>query len=110
MGASPPPAAPMRTLLLVSLLIACPAALAAPFCAVYSWGSQCVFSDLDACLVSLQEDGECIINEAEVRRPLGDARYCVVTPLALPQCQYEEEDACRVAARNQAGTCMMRID
>ncbi len=99
-----------RFLIVFLAALACQSASAAPFCALYGWGRQCLYPDLDSCLNSVDEAVECVVNEDEIKLPFGDAKYCVVSPYAATQCLYDNEDDCRMAAKANGALCMMKID
>jgi hypothetical protein len=62
-------------------------AMAAPFCAVFSFGKQCWYYSYDACLNAVGTSGACVINQSEVRAPSGGAPFCVVDAVGT-RCWY----------------------
>ena len=80
----------------------------APFCAVFSYGKQCFYFDMDGCRRAAGDSGACVINQDEVRQPLGGsgAPFCVVTSYAT-QCFYYDAATCRQAATTSGGACVV---
>lgn len=80
--------------------------LAAPFCAVFSYGKQCWYYTYDECLRVAGSQGACVINQEEVRPPSGGggAPFCVVTAYGT-QCWYYDAQSCRQAAAASGGAC-----
>ena len=66
-----------KVVLLTFLLHSLPT-LAAPFCAVFSFGKQCYYYDYNACLQAAGTSGACVINQEEAKAPSGSAPFCVV--------------------------------
>ncbi len=90
--------------LLMSMLLA-QYVFAAPFCAVTSFGKQCYYYTLDSCLSSVELlGGVCIINQKEVKKPVGTTPFCLVTSYAT-QCIYYDIDSCKEAADLTGGAC-----
>lgn len=81
---------------------------AAPFCAVFSYGKQCFYFDMDSCRRAAGDSGACVINQDEVRPPMGGsgAPFCVVTSYAT-QCFYHDAASCRQAATASGGACVV---
>ncbi len=79
-------------------------AYAAPFCAVFSYGTQCWYYSWEACRQAAGSSGACIINQEEVRPPSRGAPFCVVTSYGT-QCWYYDADSCRRAAATSGGVC-----
>jgi len=80
--------------------------IGAPFCAVYSYGRQCFYFDMDSCRRAAGDAGACVINEAEMKRPTSGAPFCVVTSYAT-QCFYYDAGSCRRAAAQSGGACVV---
>lgn len=78
--------------------------LAAPFCAVFSYGKQCWYYTYDDCLRAAGSQGACVINQEEARPPSGGAPFCVVTSYGT-QCSYYDAQSCRQAAAASGGAC-----
>ena len=72
-------------------------AIAAPYCAVFAWGKQCDYYDLNECLRAAGSHGGCEINQKENKAPSGTAPFCLVTPQGT-KCIYDDAPACRMAA------------
>jgi hypothetical protein len=79
---------------------------AAPFCAVYAYGTQCFYYTMDSCRMAAGSSGACIINQNEVRPPMGmsNAPFCVVAPYGT-QCFYYDAASCQQAAAMSGGAC-----
>lgn len=90
----------------LALVVALPAA-AAPFCATTPAGPECRYQSFSACLKAVGKSGNCVTNQAELKKPVGKERYCVVTANAN-QCFYADVDACRHAASASGGSCTIR--
>lgn len=69
---------------LASTVLLTQSVFAAPFCAVFSYGTQCWYYTYDQCLQAAGSQGACIINQEEARPPSGGATapFCVVTSYA----------------------------
>ena len=90
----------MRTKLIITsflLALATSVAIAAPYCAVFTWGKSCDYNDLKDCLRAAGSHGECEINKREDKAPSGTAPFCLVTPQGT-ECIYDDAPACRMAA------------
>jgi len=83
-----------------------PALLAAPFCAVFSFGKQCYYYNLADCQRAAGSQGACIVNDAETRPLAGGAKFCVVNSWGT-QCHYFDADSCRRAAASSGGACVV---
>jgi len=94
--------------LLLALGVA-PTVMAAPFCAVFSFGKQCYYYSLAQCQRAAGSQGACIINEDEVKPPSGSARFCVVNSWGT-QCHYYDANSCRQAASSSGGACVVNTD
>lgn len=81
-------------------------AIAAPYCAVFSWGEQCHYFDYKACLQAAGTQGACVINQKETQAPSGGAPFCVVAPYGT-QCFYYDAQSCRMAASAANGVCAL---
>ncbi len=80
--------------------------LAAPFCAVFSYGKQCYYYSLDACQEAAGESGACVVNDEEVQAPAHGAPFCVVQSFGA-QCFYYDAGSCRQAAASSGGACVV---
>lgn len=80
---------------------------AAPFCAVTASGPDCRFHSFTDCRKEVGPAGQCVTNQAELKKPVGRERYCVVTA-AANQCFYADVEACQHAARASGGSCTVR--
>jgi hypothetical protein len=81
---------------------------AAPFCAVFPSGRQCVYYSLDACNNAVRGTGSsCSANPEELRAPTGSAPFCVVSSTGT-SCLYYDSDSCWTAARPIGGACVAR--
>lgn len=84
--------------------------LAAPFCAVFSYGTQCYYYSWDACVEAAGDQGACVINQEEAQQPAAaGAPFCVVTSYAT-QCWYYDAQSCRRAAASAHGVCVVNPD
>ena len=99
----------MKNFILAVLLFASTAAFAAPFCAVFSYGTQCYYYDMDSCRSAAGNLGACITNQEEVKQPSGGAPFCVVTSYAT-QCWYYDAQSCRETAFSSGGTCVVNTN
>lgn len=79
---------------------------AAPFCAVFSYGRQCFYYDMNSCRQAAGSAGACVINQEEARPPSGGAPFCVVQSFGT-QCFYYDAQACRDAAASSGGQCVV---
>lgn len=91
---------------LASTVLLTQSVFAAPFCAVFSYGTQCWYYTYDQCLQAAGSQGACIINQEEARPPSGGATapFCVVTSYAT-QCWYYDAQSCQQAAAASGGAC-----
>jgi hypothetical protein len=97
----------MRAMLLAALVLCAPTqTIAAPFCAVFSYGKQCYYFTYDACMRAAGTSGACIANPDEARAPAGGggAPFCVVSAFGT-QCNYYDANSCRQAAASSGGAC-----
>jgi len=96
----------MRTIIAISFLLALTTnvAIAAPYCAVFSWGEECHFYDYKSCLQAAGNQGACVINQKEAQAPSGGAPFCVVAPYGT-QCFYYDAQSCRMAASAANAVC-----
>jgi hypothetical protein len=83
-------------------------AQAAPFCAVFAFGTQCFYYTMDSCRMAAGTSGACVINQNEVRPPMGasGAPFCVVQSFGT-QCFYYDAASCRQAAAMSGGACVV---
>jgi hypothetical protein len=81
-------------------------AAAAPFCAVFSFGRQCFYYDMDSCRQAAGTSGACVVNSEEVQMPSSGAPFCVVASFGT-QCFYYDAQACREAAASSGGACVV---
>lgn len=93
----------VSVLLLCTVAVSQPA-IAAPFCAVFSYGKQCYYYTYDACLRAAGTQGACVTNDEEVRAPSSGAPFCVVASYGT-QCYYYDAESCRRAAATVDGVC-----
>lgn len=94
----------MKKILLVIPLFCAFPVFAAPFCAVFSYGSQCFYYDMNSCRQAAGDSGACIINQDEVKPPSSGAPFCVVASYGS-QCFYFDAASCRQAASSSGGVC-----
>ena len=78
--------------------------LAAPFCTVNGYGTQCFYFKYSECLRNVG-DGACIINQNEVHGQPGGAPFCVVQSFGA-QCFYYNRQSCQQAAQTNDGLCV----
>lgn len=79
----------------------------APFCAVYGYGTNCWYYDMNDCRRdAVSSSGACIVNEDEIRRPSGSAPFCAVFSFGT-QCWYYDFQDCVRDARSSGGTCII---
>ena len=90
--------------LCMAALILSESAIAAPFCAVFSYGKQCFYFSYDACLKAAGSRGACVTNDDEVHAPSSGAPFCVVASYRT-QCFYYDAASCRRAAALVDGAC-----
>src|SRR5260221_4353065 len=81
-------------------------AFAAPFCAVFSYGRQCFYFDMNSCRQAAGNSGACVINSDEVKAPQGGSPFCVVHSFGT-QCFYYDAQSCRTAAASSGGACVV---
>jgi hypothetical protein len=86
-----------------------PSLLAAPFCAVFSYGKQCYFHSLADCQSAAGSQGACVVNQSELKPPTGSTKFCVVTSWGT-QCHHFSAESCRQAAASSGGACVVRTD
>ena len=97
----------MKEFILAVLLLTSTVAFAAPFCAVFSYGTQCYYYNMNDCRRAAGSQGACIINQDEVRQPSGGGSpFCVVTGYGT-NCWYYNADSCRQAAASSGGACVV---
>jgi hypothetical protein len=92
---------------IVLLALTALSAQAAPFCAVFGYGRQCFYFDMNSCRQAAGSQGACVVNEEEVQAPSSSgAPFCVVQSFGT-QCFYFDADSCRRAAANSGGACVV---
>lgn len=96
--------APTRPALICALMLASSSALAAPYCAVFSYGKQCYYYDWDSCRKAAGKEGACVINQQEAKPASGSAPFCVVASHGT-QCYYYNAESCRNAAASANAVC-----
>lgn len=79
-------------------------AIAAPYCAVFSYGQQCYYYDWNSCQQAAGSSGACVINQDEAKAPSGSAPFCVVASYGT-QCYYHDAQSCRQAAASANAVC-----
>ena len=94
------------SLLCVVAIVLSESAIAAPFCAVFSYGKQCYYYTYDDCLQAAGSQGACVANNEEVRAPSSGAPFCVVASYGT-QCFYYNAESCRRAASSAKGACIV---
>ena len=77
------------------------------FCAVFSYGKQCIYNDIEACRAAVGDFGACVLNDAAVKSTTGAGPFCVATSLGT-QCWYYDAGSCRQAAALSGGACLVR--
>lgn len=85
-------------------------ALAAPFCVVASFGTQCYYYDAESCQrAAASARGACVINQEEAQQrpatPVG-APFCVYASYGT-QCYYYDAPSCQRAAEAARGACVV---
>lgn len=92
--------------LFVSCLLVSTDLLAAPYCTVFSWGTQCWYYSYQSCVEAAGTQGACIINQSEVKPPpaASGAPFCVVASYGT-QCWYYDAQSCQEAAASADGVC-----
>lgn len=93
-------------ILLAVLLFVSTSVFAAPFCAVFSYGKQCYYYDINSCRQAAGTQGACVVNEEESKQPTGNTPFCVVTSYAT-NCWYYNAESCRQAAESSGGVCVV---
>jgi hypothetical protein len=82
-------------------------AMAGPFCAVFSWGKECYFFDMESCEQAAGTAGACIVNQDEAQPPSpGGAPFCVVQSYGT-NCWYYDAAQCEQAAESSGGACVV---
>ena len=80
---------------------------AAPFCAVFSFGRQCYYYDMNTCRQAAGTQGACVVNQEEMQAPSASgAPFCVVQSFGT-QCFYYDAQSCRDAAASSGGACVI---
>jgi hypothetical protein len=97
----------MRTTISIWILaLTMGSAHAAPFCAVFSFGRQCFYYDMDSCREAAGTQGACAVNSEEIRPSSSGAPFCVVQSFGA-QCFYYDAESCRDAAASSGGACVV---
>ncbi len=104
----------MRSKLLfigIAVLSICIASIgvAAPFCAVFSYGKQCYYYDLRSCQQAAGNSGACVTNDEETKPANGSGKFCVVTSYST-DCFYFDAQSCKSAARSSGGVCQVKMN
>jgi hypothetical protein len=86
------------------LMLTAGSTLAAPYCAVFSYGQQCYYYDWTSCQRAAGDQGACVINQEEAKAPSGGAPFCVVASYGT-QCYYYDAQSCRRAAASADAVC-----
>ena len=81
--------------------------IAAPFCAVFSYGKNCYYYSMNDCRSAVGSNGMCTINQEEVQAPSGGAPFCVVNSWGT-QCWYYDAQSCRREAASSGGACVAK--
>ena len=93
-----------RAIALFILMLAASTTFAAPYCAVFSYGTQCYYSDWNSCQQAAGSQGACVINQEEAKAPSGGAPFCGVASYGA-QCFYYDAQSCRQAAASANAVC-----
>lgn len=93
-----------KAIALFILISAASATMAAPYCAVFSYGTQCFYFDWKSCQQAAGSQGACVINQAEAKVPAVGAPFCVVASYGT-QCFYYDAQSCRQAAASANAVC-----
>jgi outer membrane protein assembly factor BamE (lipoprotein component of BamABCDE complex) len=82
--------------------------LAAPFCVVTQFGTECWYYDMPSCRqAAASKNGACIINQDEAQpAQQGGTPFCVVTQYAT-NCWYYNAQSCQQAAASNRGACVV---
>jgi hypothetical protein len=84
--------------------------MAAPFCVVTSYGTNCWYYDAPSCQrAASSANGMCVVNQQEQARSSGSAPFCVVTQVGT-NCWYYDADSCRSQAASANGACIVNPD
>jgi hypothetical protein len=96
--------------LLMSGVVAHPAA-AAPFCiSSQVLPPQCIYVDAEECGREATRQGAvCSANAAELRLTRGVGQYCAVTSTQISICHYADRQSCNVDAARLHGTCVAAL-
>ena len=93
-----------KEIALAVLLLAASTAIAAPYCAVFSFGKQCYYYDWNSCQQAAGIQGACVINQEEAKVPSGGAPFCVVASYGT-ECFYYDAQSCLEAAASANAVC-----
>jgi len=116
----------MTLLTLVAAILTSTSAFAAPFCAFFWNGKQCLYYKIETCQRTAGNSGACVINQDEFQQPMGwgSAPFCVVRGPPAPflqfldgsppdvtavgtQCYYYDVASCSEAAASSGGACVV---
>ena len=86
------------------LMLVASTTMAAPYCAIFSYGKQCYYHDWNSCQRAAGSQGACVINQQETKAPSGGAPFCVVASYGT-QCYYHDAQSCRQAAASANAVC-----
>ncbi|MBF0295641.1 MAG: hypothetical protein HQL96_10680 [Magnetococcales bacterium] len=76
------------------------------FCSVDNMlGKRCQYTDLDSCRRAVGKQGGCVLNEAEIAKPFGNAPYCLVESWRT-ECVYNDMASCERQAATTKTVCM----
>ena len=67
-----------KAIMVFVLMLTASTTFAAPFCVVRSYGKECYYYDWSSCQRAAGNQGACIINQKEVKAPVGSAPFCIV--------------------------------
>lgn len=97
----------MKQYILAISLLYSSSVIAAPFCVVTNYGTNCWYFNMNDCRRAAGSQGACIINQEEVQQPsAGGTPFCVVTNYAT-NCWYYNAESCRQAAASNGGACVV---
>lgn len=75
------------------------------FCVVDFAGKRCQYADLDTCRRAAGKQGGCVLNEAEIAKPFGNAPFCLVESWRT-ECVYYDMASCEKRASTTRTVCM----
>ncbi len=97
----------MKNLLLSALVLVSTSAVAAPFCVVTNYATNCWYYNVESCQRAAGSQGACIVNSQEAQLPAkGGTPFCVVTNYGT-NCWYHDANSCRQAAAHSGGACVV---